>query len=193
MTPRSEREILIEYALGNEGNLAIALKLASAYHDLCGSVIVQFVEAVERELRPKLGDKWKVEICRDFQHLADKWAVFFTATFLGQPGQFHIVLGGDGLGYPKLVWLGVRALNASAGEKTRLKQVIDDNYANGKAGDPSFWYRPLDKAYASWGSEDTTVSLYRKKEAVDYLVRNLQQLATVIQGSLLPDNSSPNG
>jgi hypothetical protein len=192
MTPRSERDVILDHALQSKENLEIALKIGAAYDDLVGNVILRFLGAVENDLTTRLGKRWKITICSDVQELSGRYVQLLTAALLDHPGQFHIVLGADDLGYPKKVWVGVRAPNAALDIRAKVKQVIERLFPNGKSGDPSFWWRYFDKSYVSWGDEDTPLLLYGKTEALDSVVGNLECLARAIQESLDSDtNSTP--
>ena len=193
MTPRSERDVILDHALHSKENLEIALKIGAAYDDLVGNVIVQFLKVVEGNLSTRLGNRWKITICSDLQELSGRYVELLTADLLDNPGQFQIVLGADELGYPKKVWVGVRAPKASLDIKAQVRQAIERIFPNGKISDPSFWWRYFDKSYVTWGNEDTTLLLYDKGEALDSVVGNLECLARSIQESLYPDTDSTPG
>jgi hypothetical protein len=181
MTSRSERDVILEHALRDAENLEIAVKIGAAYHDLCLRVIGRFLEAVVRDLAPRLGEKWKFAIQHDGMNLAGTWGEFLRADYLGHPGGFHLVVGGDA--YPKTVWFGARATSGSE-LRDHVRTVLQREYAPGKAGDPSFWWRYVDKAYSGWGGEEGTLTLYRQGEALNYFVSHLEQLARAVEKAL---------
>jgi len=189
MISRSERDVILDHALRDEENLEIALKIGAGYSDLLGRVIARFLEAVERELAPRLGEAWTIAVCRDPIRIAKKWAELVQIDFRGHTGGLHILLGADEAGYPKYPWFGVRSASDSELHE-QVKKAIDQEFMAGEVGDPSFWWRMIDKAYSNWGSEDTTLLLYRKGEALDYVVRNLEQLARAVERGLTPSTSS---
>ena len=185
MAPRSEHDVILDHAMRDVENLEIALKIGAAYSDIRGGVIARFLEAVNRELTTRLGETWQIEVCTDPLLLAKSRAEFLLAHFSGHPGQFHILLGGDEAGYPKNPWIGVRSASASELHE-RVKKAIDQEYKLGEIGDPSFWYKYVDKAYSHWGSEDATLLLYRQGEAVTYFVDHLEKLAQAVERALIP-------
>lgn len=188
MTPRSERDVILDHALRDEENLDLALKICSAYTDLCDRVIVGFLEAVRAKLAVRLGGTWKVSV-GDPSHFATRWVTFLGADFLGHPGQFELIIGGDESGYPKKVFIAVRSASCQD-QNDRVKATIDERHAKGSRSDYSLWWRYVDKAYSYWGGEDSTVLLYRKDEAVDYFVSRLEQVARAIEAALAPVEST---
>ena len=189
MALRSEKDVILEHALRDEENLEIALKISAAYPDLCSLVIADFVKSIETKLASQLGSRWKVWV-GDVSTFAWQYAKFLKAAFLPDPGQFTVELSGDETGYPKKVFLAVHSASASV-RREPIKAIIDDLYATGKPTDYSLWYRYIDKAYSNWGSEDSTLLLYRKGEAVDYFVGHLERLARAVEKALLPDLTAP--
>ena len=183
MAARSEREVIIDHTLQDEDKLEIAIKVGAAYDDLRGRVILDFLDTVHSELAPRLGSLWKVSVARDPRRFIEKWARFLAADYHGNPVHCRIEVGADEPGYPKMVWLGAGSPTAPELHES-MKNVIDEEYAKGRPGELHSWWRYLDKAYANWGDEETTLLLYRKVEAVNYLVDNLVQLARAVEKSL---------
>ncbi len=182
MTLRSERDVILDHALQNEENLEVALKIGAAYGDLCSRLIMDFLRAVERGLSARLGKGWKVEMA-DPNQFANRWALFLKAGYLGHPGQFEVLLCGDESGYPKQVYLAARSTGGQELHE-RVKAAIDENAGKGSRTPYSIWYRYIDKAYSNWGSEDTTLLLYRKGELVDHFVARLEQIARAVEQAL---------
>jgi hypothetical protein len=188
MAARSEQDVIIDHALRDEENLAIAIKIGLAYPELCGRVIAGFLEAVVHELTPRLGAKWKIARCHDTAELGKKEVVLLSATYLGSPGDFRVELNGLESGFPKTVYLAVRC-DTAATESSRLEHVratINDGYASGRKTDYSLWWRPIDKAYSQWGGEETTVLLHRKGDTLTYFAGHLERLALSVEKGLKP-------
>ena len=183
MSIRSERDVVLEHALRDEANLDIALKIGAAYDELCRRVVAQFLAAIEHKLSPMLGREWKFTTCRDFHKLAERWVDLVVIEYLSHPGQFRIHVVGDE--YLKVVWLGVRATEAPE-LREKVKLAINRDIANGKIGDPSFWWCDIQKAYSNWQSEEVLLLLYRMDDALEYFVSTLKRLAETIQIALTP-------
>ena len=183
MTARSERDVIIDHALRDEANLEIALKIGQAYSDLCGRVIVGFLAAVEAALSPRLQSAWKVTVPSDSAHIATQHCL--NAHVLSHPGGVHVLLTADESKYPYTMFFAVRSDPSVAVDlKEHVRDTINASHLEGKRGDPSFWYRYVDKAYTHWGSEDATLLLYRKGEALTYFVDHLERLARAVEQAL---------
>jgi hypothetical protein len=183
MTARSERDVIIDHALRDEDHLEIALKIGQAYSDLCSRVIVGFLAAVEAELSPRLKSAWKVTVPSDSAHIATQHCL--NAHFPGHPGGFHVLLSADEPKYPFAMYFAVRSDPSVAVELTEhVRDTVNAAYLKGHRGDPSFWYKYVDKAYTSWGSADATLLLYRKGEALTYFVDHLEKLAQAVERAL---------
>ena len=172
MTAKSERDVILDHALRDEENLGIALKIGQAYHDLCSRVIVRFLAALEAELRPKLGSGWKLTVPSDSARLATQHCV--NAHLLSHPGEFCVLLSADESKYPFSLYFAVRSVpSVPADLIEHVRDAINASYVKGSQGDPSLWYKYVDKAYSYWGTEAATLILYRKDEALTYFVEHL--------------------
>src|SRR5215469_6677821 len=129
MTLRSEKDVILEHALRDTENLQIALKIGAAYTDLCTRVITDFIKLVETRLAAQMGSTWKV-CMGDVNTFASRWTTFLQADSLAHPGQFAVVLGGDGSGYPKKVYLAVHSTSAKESHES-FRTRINRLYAKG--------------------------------------------------------------
>ena len=185
MTTRSEHDVILDHAVRDDENLRIALKIGQAYPDLCGRIILGFLEAVEKELTPRLGSAWKVAIFDSAQLEGSEHCL--EAHLLSYLGEFCVVLGAEGYCYPKKIYFGVRSDSPSHSELVEhVRDTLNAQYLKGYRGAWSFWYKYVDKAYSSWGSEDVTLLLYRKGAVVEYFVDHLEKLARAVERALIP-------
>ncbi len=181
MSARSEREVLVEYATRDEANLTLALGIAAAHQDICTRVIGDFVTAVASALVGKLGDGWAI-ITVDPNRVAERSMNFITLEYQLHPGRFTVIICSEEARYPKQAYFAVRAEGGNEHHKSVKQQL--DQVAIGRVGTSSLWYRYFDPAYLNWGSEETTVLLYKKGEMVEYVLRYLEQFARAVERSL---------
>lgn len=177
---RSERDVLVEYVLRDEENLSLALSIAEARDDIRTRVIADFVVAAVPAATERLGDRWAV-LGASEKEIASKWAVFITAEYKDQPGNYKVQCAADGDGFPKWAYFAVRTERAIAAP--RLKAHLDE-VAVGKSTDVSVWYRGLDDRHLWWGDEATMIWLHRKGDAVEYVVSYLEKLARAVERGL---------
>lgn len=182
MPSRSERDVVLDQVLQNEENLGVALKIISVYDELCGRVIVAFLEALVAHMAGKLSDRWTVLVRKDLDKFTEKWTEFLTLTYRDHPSQFYILLAGDGIRYPKAIYFGVSS-SASAEINGPVKKIIDREYVTGSVGG-CFWHKYLDKRYSFWGNEEVTLELFRKTDLVYYFADHIVRLSRAVEIAL---------
>jgi hypothetical protein len=198
VTVKSESDVVLEHALLNEENLAVAAAIGEAYEELCGRVVAGVLRPLSAELTARLGAGWRVTAFLDPVRLAERSLECLTARRNGDPASLRVVLAADEAGYPKKPYLAVRAddpAKVAGGVMDQVKRAIDARYRSGRASAYSVWYRYLDNPYATWGTPDGLVRLYRTAEAVAFFTEHLEQLARAVEAALSPtlQPESPNG
>jgi hypothetical protein len=200
MTVKSESDVVLEHALLNEENLAVAAAIGAAYEQLCGRVIGDFLRHLSADLATRLGAGWRVTACLDSERLTERYTECLTARRVGYFPNLRVLLAGDETGYPKRPYLAVRAddpAKVASGVLEQVKRAIDATYRTGRASPHSVWYRYMDNPYATWGTPDGLVRLYRTAEAVTFFTEHLEQLARAVETAISPAPThhpeSPNG
>src|SRR4051794_5925400 len=99
MTVRSETDVVLDHALLNEENIAVAALIYSAFDQLCGRIITRVLEPLTVRLKTQLGSNWQLPPCLDINRLAERYSEYLVVRS-GRVPDFKVLLSADESGYP---------------------------------------------------------------------------------------------
>jgi hypothetical protein len=76
MANEEEIKMIVDYALKDDTNLKIAVKIASAFDEIRKKIIIDFLDALENALKESLDGEWIIN--NDLkQNVFDHWRGFY--------------------------------------------------------------------------------------------------------------------
>lgn len=178
MTSPQEKQLILDYALASEDNLAIALKIGMTLADLRARVISDFAAVLETQLQTKLGTAWAV--VNSFPRGTALERLNSLATIYQEPWKdvAHVTLSLEGSGGYFLVTT-IDGAAADAIDWVKVKATLDRDYGSGSTSRWNRWWRKTDRPYQNWYDEETMLRFWEKKEAAAYFADHLITIAGV--------------
>lgn len=171
-----EKEI-VQHALSNDVNLKIAIQVGLSFEELKRTLIRNFADIIEIELNQH---KWrKLDV--------DFWRKEPTGSYTGiycerqdWPENISVCIEAQTAGIRKYL-IGVAANNDKVDNKYRqiIYETLNKEIGNGSQSNGWAWYRDLSE-YSDFGTKETLLALYEKKQMCDDLSKQIIRIADVV-------------
>ena len=168
MITKETKEVVLDFALGKEENLKIALLVSSIYDDLRRKIISDFVEALEKELKSSLDDEWVVDFSY-FENPLNK-CVGFSISKRSWEKKYEIGIEAQRSG-PGEFLIGVWK-KQDAKQLDGLKSLLDEKIGYGKSNQGWMWYRPVDEHYKNWDDREVLFEMWFQRGSVVEYFKN---------------------
>lgn len=188
MLDNQSRKLVADYIINNPEDIEIAGLVHSVmWNDVFKSIVVTFLERLEREVRTTLGDDWQVENPRD--RIRER----YTAFKLSKPTwnkRYAVALEPQNNNANDFK-VGVQ--RCEKGDKAvptieGLKAALDERLGEGIMTEWWEWERKVDEPYRMWGTENPTMlrRLQTDVAVLNYFKTLLQTVGEVAAGLMRP-------
>ena len=168
MASEEEIKMIVDYALKDDTNLEVAVKIASAFDDISKRIIIDFLYALENILKQSLDDHDQWIITNELKNDVFAKDKGFYIEKRAWKGNYQIGIQSLQYGARKfIIGLGKDKM-LSPIEGGNLKKQIDEQYRPGLADEWWEWYRNVEGDYETWDNEKVLIDMYRKEKAVNY-------------------------
>lgn len=179
MTPKTESDVIVEYALSGPDQLELVALAGSAYDRLRATVWGRFLTALAPVVGERLGPGWVVRV----NAVTDGYDEPLSALCTNRTDKLRIVLGTDERRFPKKPYLAVRATEGTRfGTMTKadVYKALNATHRRGETAE-SIWYWYFPSPYYRVGDVDDLKRLYEQTDWLDFFSREIGALARAME------------
>jgi len=172
-----EKEVIVNFAIENEGNFKKCLLIGFNFDDIKKTVIIKFLRELKEELRESLTDEWEIDI-------TENPFVKFSGIFITKKNwdkKFSIGIEAQNIMARDIV-IGIGKDGKKITQKVGNGKLIDQLNAKGKPGRTSEtweWYRYLEGIYGNWDNEEALIEIYKKKDFVEFFKKQFLEIKDI--------------
>jgi len=179
MVSKGEIELIVDYALENESNLEIALKIAFAFNEIRKKIIIDFLDALENALRESLDNEWTIQNNLKKDVFA-KWKGCYIAK---KKWQDICLIGIESdSSDAKNFFVTVRKNKEQIPEAIgggKLKNLLDKEYRPGSGGEQWIYWKYFEGIYRNWDEEVLIKMSFKKDEIVRYFKEQILRIKDI--------------
>jgi len=188
MASREEIKIIVDYALKDQHNLEIALKIGIAFDEIRKRIITDFLDALENALRGSLdNEKWTIlDNLKEIVLKEGIWSSKNKGCYITKKEWQSTCLIGieSDTNGARNFFISVRKNQKEILKPTEsgnLKNLLDNEYKKGSSGGPWLYYRYFDGIYRDWNNEEILIDMiFKKDETVSYFKEPILTIAKIV-------------
>lgn len=176
-----EKELIASYVLQNEGNLEVALKIAFAFDEIRKKIILDFLEALEKDLSKSLDHKWVIK--NDLkENVFDHWrGLYITKNEWREDLLYRIGFASEKYGARGFIIGVTKKQESQPIEGGKLNKLLGEKYKPGLASSHWEWYQWVEGNYGNWDNEEVLIKMYQKQETVSYFKEQILRIKEIAE------------
>jgi hypothetical protein len=169
MTDPLQDQTVGEFIKENEGNLSIAVEVARAFPSIQREIVQRAMDALEKQLRSRLGEQWEVWNQRETVILKPYASVHFGRKFWGE---IYVELQIQRREEAAIIGV---SRDRQRPKMAVLDAAIDKTFAKmpGKANRWWAWYEELPAEYGNCNGPGLVEMQFRPKEVLNYWMERM--------------------